>query len=71
MNIDFNSTNVAIKKAGKSNVRIIPMAGQSITEGEYQIEINNNGIWSPVLTSVKKQIAEQIVSQALNRVILG
>ena len=71
MVLDVNNATLAIKKAGATNVRATPMSGQSITEGDYQIEINENGQWIPVIAGIKKLIAEQIITQALNRVILG
>jgi hypothetical protein len=71
MTVDVTSATVAIKNAGAVNVRVTPMPGQSITEGDYQIEIKNGQNWSTVMTGVKKVIAEQIVAQALNRVICG
>lgn len=71
MSLDVNSATQEIKKAGATNVRITPMAGQSITEGDYQIEVNRNGMWSPIMTGVKKPIAEQVVNHALNKVICG
>lgn len=69
--INVSGATVAIKKAGASNVRVTPVPGQSVTDGDHQIEINENGVWSVVVTGIKKPIAEQIVSQALNRVICG
>ena len=71
MNIDVSKVTQAIKTAGSTNVRVTPMPGQSIVEGDHQIEINENGSWSPIATGIKKMIAEQIISQALNRVICG
>ncbi len=69
--INVSGATVAIKRAGAANVRVTPVPGQSITDGDHQIEISENGIWSTVVTGIKKPIAEQIVSQALNRVICG
>lgn len=71
MAVDVSKATVAIKEAGAANVRVTPMPGQTITEGDHQIEINKDGSWTSVVTGVKKAIAEQIVLQALNRVICG
>jgi len=71
MAVDVNTATRQIKEVGATNVRITPMSGQSVMEGDHQIEINQNGTWSPIVTGVKRTIAEQIVSQALNRVICG
>jgi hypothetical protein len=69
--INVSNATVAIKRVGANNVRVTPVPGQSITDGDHQIEINDNGVWSVIVTGVKKPIAEQIISQALNRVICG
>lgn len=69
--VNVSGATVAIKKAGATNVRVTPMPGQNITDGEHQIEICEGGKWSPIVSGLKKAIAEQIVSQALNRVICG
>lgn len=69
--IDLSNAHVAIRIAGGSNVRIVPMEGQSVTDGDYQILVNKDQNWQPVVVGVKKIIAEQIVAQALNRVICG
>lgn len=71
MLFDANAVSQAIKKAGSKNVRVVPMAGQSVNEGMHNIEISSNGNWEVVASGVAKLIAEQIVSQALNRVICG
>jgi len=68
---NVNAISQSIKEAGSKNVRILPMAGQAITEGDYQIEVNQSGNWVPIVSGIKKVIAEQIVSQALNKVICG
>lgn len=71
MTINMNSTANAIKKAGAAKVRILPMAGQNVLEGDYQIEIKEEDNWVVLVTGLKKVIAEQIVGQALNRTICG
>ena len=60
-----------IKVAGKTNVRIVPMEGQSIQDGNHQIEVCLEGKWTPVLINVKRSMAESVVNQALNKVICG
>ena len=60
-----------IKVAGRTNVRIVPMAGQSIQDGNHQVEVFIEGQWAPVLINIKKPMAESIVNQALNKVICG
>jgi hypothetical protein len=47
------------------------MPNQDVNSGDYQIEIRANEIWSPIVTGVSKKIAEDIINQATNRVILG
>lgn len=59
-----------IKSAGKDKVRIVaedsnqPMAKQLI-------QVMENGCWVTILSSPEKQLAEKVVGQAVNRVILG
>jgi len=71
MAVNVNEAIVKIKEAGSSNVRTVPMPGQNVNSGQYQIEINQAGTWVPVATGISKKIAEDIISQATNRVILG
>lgn len=59
-----------IKKAGQNSVRAIPMANQPI-DGNYEIEIQENGNWRTVISGLKKPMAEDIIRQATNRVLLG
>lgn len=47
------------------------MPGNDALNGNYQIEIYDGGSWRPLVTGVKKAMAEDIIKQALNRVILG
>lgn len=71
MALDVNNVTVLIRKAGAGKVRVIPMPGQNVLDGDHQIEINENGAWSTIAIGVKKPIAEHMVSSALNRVICG
>jgi hypothetical protein len=70
---DLNETIQKIKQAGIASVRVVPMAGQTI-HGQYQIEVKTNtgaNPWTPIMTSLTKQMAEDIVQQATNKVLLG
>lgn len=71
MPVNVNEAIQKIKAAGTANVRSVPMPGQNVNSGDYQIEISQNGEWTPVATGISKKIAEDIISQATNRVILG
>jgi hypothetical protein len=71
MPINLNEAIQKIKTVGPSNVRVIPMPGQNMMTGNYQIEVQDNGSWSSIVVGIKKAMAEDIVSQATNRVILG
>lgn len=68
--LNLNEAIEAIKKAGVRNARCVPMEGQAI-DGNYQIEVRENGSWAVIVTNVKQRMAEDIISQASNRVILG
>lgn len=66
MSIDMNAVTEAVKRAGRANTRI--------TKGpddRYQIEINESGSWKVIQAGVSQKIAEDLVSRAVNKVILG
>jgi hypothetical protein len=69
--LNINEAITKIKGAGKTNVRVVPMAGESIQDGNYQIEVLSENTWSPIVVGMKKNMAENLVSQALNKVICG
>jgi len=73
MAINVNEAVQKIKAKGAKNVRIVPMTGQSISDGDYQIELMEAGSnnWQPLVSGIKKKMAEDLVSQAINKVILG
>jgi len=71
MAININEAIIKIKKAGPGKVRAVPMEGQNIHTGQYQIEVQENEEWIPVAVGVTKTIAENIINQAINRVICG
>lgn len=60
-----------IKKAGASNARSVPMAGQNVNTGLYQIELMSEGTWTAIVSGIPKITAEQIIQQATNRVLLS
>jgi hypothetical protein len=66
MTANINEAIAKIKTVGKINTRIV-----TITEGKCQIEIRENGDWTPIVTGVTSHTAEDIISQATNRVICG
>ena len=67
---DINEAIQKIKSVGSSAVRVVPMNGQTV-DGNHQIEINQNGNWTTILTGVKRPMAEDIIRQATNKVLLG
>ena len=69
--ININEVTQKIKAVGVNNVRIVTMDGQPAVEGLHQIDINSNGQWITIATGMKRNIAEDIVRQATNKVILG
>ena len=71
MTINVNEAIQRIKVAGVGRVRTVPMPGEDVNSDNYQIEINEGGNWTSVVTGVSKRIAEDMISQATNRVILG
>lgn len=71
MSVSISEAVSAIKKAGAINTRISQMPGATI-DGLHQIEIQSApGVWTPVVTGLKRQMAENLIKEATNRVILG
>ena len=56
-----------IKKAGPSNTQITPMSDSD----RFKIEINLGQGWATILTGLKRVMAEDVIRQASNRVLLG
>lgn len=69
--INVNEAIQKIKKVGQTNARAVPMPGQSVADGNYQIEIKEGSSWHPIVTGIKKRMAEDLINQAVNKVILG
>jgi hypothetical protein len=58
-------------KAGPNGIRAIPMAGQNVHTGLYKVEVRRGLKWECVIESVPKSTAENLISQATSRVLLG
>lgn len=71
MPINVNEAIQRIKQVGSSGVRAVPMPNQNVLSGDYQIEVKTAAMWVPIVVGVNKKIAEDIISQAVNRTILG
>jgi hypothetical protein len=69
--VDISEAIAKIKDAGSTKVRTVPMSGENALTGKYQIELNNNGTWVSIACGMSRKMCEDIISQALNRVILG
>lgn len=68
---NVNETVRQIKRVGSSNVRSVPKPGQNVQTGQYLIEIKENGNWTQIAECPNKKIADDIINQAINNVILG
>ncbi len=71
MTANLNEAIQKIRQLGASNARVVPMPGQSVLDGNHQIEINESGTWHVIVTGIRKKMAEDVIAQACNRVILG
>ncbi len=60
-----------IKSVGANNVRTVPMPGQPVTGGLYQIEIMENSTWSAIAIGLPQTTANDLIRQAMNRTICG
>ena len=56
-----------IRQVGITNVRISPISGDT----KHQIEIMESGSWIKILSPMEKNMAEDVLRQASNKVILG
>jgi hypothetical protein len=70
MTLNINEAVQKIKQVGGSNARIVPMTGENIT-GKCQIEIREGNDWHAIVTGLTQRMAEDLVLQATNRVLLG
>lgn len=68
--LNINEAIVQIKAVGATNVRSVPMPGQTIN-GQHQVEIRKDAVWTPIVVGLAKHIAEGIIAQATNRTICG
>ncbi len=68
--INVQETIQAIKQAGAARARAVPMLGHNL-DGQHQIEIMEGGTWSIIAQGLSKKMAEDLIRQSLNRVILG
>ncbi len=64
---NINEAVAKIKKVGTLNTRIVPDGGT----GSHRIEVKEDGTWVQVASGLTKQLAEDLVSKAANKVILG
>lgn len=70
MTINLNEAISIIKQAGASKIRVVPMPGKPFNGDSYRIEVLQEG-WVPLLENLPKSTAEDLVSKALNKVIMG
>jgi hypothetical protein len=69
--INISEALVTMRKAGPKNIRAVPMPGQSVNSGTYQIEINEGlGQWHCILEGLPKAMADGLISQSTSRVIM-
>ena len=69
--VNLNEAIQHIKRAGEANVRSVPMTSQNVNSGLYAIEVLEGGQWMVVAEGMTKLTAENIITQATNRVICG
>lgn len=55
-----------MKQVGEENIRKVPTS-----EGKIDIQIQKGGHWLTVLKNLNPAIADDVIRQASNRVILG
>jgi len=70
MAINISEALAEMRKAGPRGIKTMPMPGQSINTGSYQIDIARDGQWITILEGLPRATAESLIAQALNRVIM-
>ena len=71
MAVNLNEAFQRIRAAGPTKVRAVPMPGQNVHSGQYMIEIKDGEAWVCLVEGIPKVTANNIISQATNRVICG
>ncbi len=71
MPLDISEATRAIKKAGSSNVRIVPINGQHPINGLQAIEINENGSWTQIVSGISRSMVDGLIKQATDKLLLG
>jgi hypothetical protein len=69
--LNVNEALVKIRGVGANKVRSVPMSGQNVNSGFYQIEILEGAQWVPIVTMVQQATASDLIKQATNRTICG
>lgn len=64
--VNLNEAVQKIKSVGSLNARVVSSA-----DGKAEIEVREGGNWTTLVSGITRKIAEDIMSQATNRVILG
>lgn len=69
--VNINEAVQRIKRVGQDKVRAVPMPGQNVHSGMYQIEVLESGGWVAIAEGMAQSTAHDIIKQAANRVICG
>jgi len=69
--ININEAVQRIKQVGQDKVRAVPMPGQNVHSGMYQIEVLEGAGWVPIAEGMAQSTANDIIQKAANRVICG
>lgn len=69
--MDISEAVNKIKGVKPSNVRMIPQAGENPVDGLHQVELLEGGGWRTIISGLPKTTAEDLIKQALNKVLLG
>jgi hypothetical protein len=71
MPVNLNEALIRLRKAGATACRAVPMHGQDVHTGQYQIEVQEGGKWNVLIEGLQRSSADDIIKQATNRMILG
>lgn len=59
-----------LKNAGRQNVRVLP-ENEKEPFGSQLVQINENGTWTTIMVVPSRIQAENMLSESVNRIILG
>ena len=67
MAVNISEALDVMRKVGPRFIRVNQMPGRAVNIGPYQIEVQQNGIWTPILEGLPADTAQSLVNQAITQ----